>query len=252
MLPETDGLHQGVDLTVPSGTDLRAPYSGTVIQATNDLTGNFCGGYIRLDHGNDTETKYCHLSSVEDWVTIGDEVEKGQKIGETGGDNAAHSPNGVDDRGLGNSDYAHLHYEVLHHESQVNPDDEGYLAVDVCAADDEEDEEAIAFEIDFLNKVDTRRKKGVCYDDFGDRINCPEDNSPVTNDDEVIILTDKYTDIIDTKFAPIKVDKVEDLPDPTTVENKFAEVGDKNEDGALYMKSEDGTEWIKIEEEKFD
>jgi len=117
--------HRGIDLGNNSGSNLYAPEDGTVEKAMffppRGQTGyNACGGYIKINHANNIDTKYCHLTQID--VKIGDPVVRGQVIGKTGGDSAANSPSGVNDKGRGNSDYSHLHYEVLVNGSWVNPD----------------------------------------------------------------------------------------------------------------------------------
>ena len=93
--------HYGIDIANPDGEsygkDIYAAESGMVISAYND--GNWNGGfgnYVQIDHGNGIRTLYAHASSVT--VTVGQKVEKGQKIGEVGS--------------TGNSTAAHLHFEV--------------------------------------------------------------------------------------------------------------------------------------------
>ena len=126
--------HNGVDLGNNSGSNLYAPEDGTIEEAKfykpynyshdkewNKNNGwNACGGYIRINHANNIDTKYCHLKQID--VGVGNTVTRGQVIGKTGGDSAANSPSGVADKGRGNSSYAHLHYEVLLNGSQINPE----------------------------------------------------------------------------------------------------------------------------------
>ena len=126
--------HMGIDLSTDSGDPLYAPEDGTIKYAkfftpwdpslnrkeNKDNGYNACGGYIQIKHANNIVTKYCHLKQID--VTPGETVVRGQLIGLTGGDSAANSPSGVDDKGRGNSSHSHLHYEVLVNGSHVNPD----------------------------------------------------------------------------------------------------------------------------------
>ena len=117
--------HRGIDLGNDSGSNLYAPEDGTVEYAKffppKGQTGyNSCGGYIKINHANNIDTKYCHLKQID--VKVGDPVTRGQVIGKTGGDSAANSPSGVEDKGRGNSSDSHLHYEVLVNGRWVNPD----------------------------------------------------------------------------------------------------------------------------------
>ena len=112
--------HKGVDLVVNSGTDVKSPEAGTVVYS--HVTSDGCGGYIRIDHGNGIETKYCHLKERK--VSKDEEVIKGQVIGVSGGD--------ASDVGNGNSTHAHLHYEVLKNSSAIDPKSNGYLDNAIC------------------------------------------------------------------------------------------------------------------------
>jgi hypothetical protein len=126
--------HNGVVLANDSGSNLYAPEDGTIEEAKfhkpydyshdktwNESNGwNACGGYIRINHANNIDTKYCHLKQID--VGVGNTVTRGQVIGKTGGDSAANSPSSVADKGRGNSSASHLHYEVLLNRSQINPE----------------------------------------------------------------------------------------------------------------------------------
>jgi murein DD-endopeptidase MepM/ murein hydrolase activator NlpD len=86
-------MHFGVDMAAPEGTPYYAAHSGVVTLARED------GGYgysIRIDHGNGVETVYGHSSAL--FVTFGQHVEAGQKIGLVGS--------------TGFSTGSHLHFEV--------------------------------------------------------------------------------------------------------------------------------------------
>lgn len=85
--------HLGVDLKGPYGNPIAATGNGIVIFA------GWQSGYGRLviiDHGNDYETRYGHLSAIS--VKTGERVKRGQIIGKLGNS--------------GISTGAHLHYEV--------------------------------------------------------------------------------------------------------------------------------------------
>lgn len=86
--------HMGLDIGNNTGTPVNAAASGVVIYA--GWHGGF-GNKIIIYHGFSTSTVYAHLSKIN--VSVGDEVEKGQLIGEVGN--------------TGNSTGPHLHYEVI-------------------------------------------------------------------------------------------------------------------------------------------
>ena len=101
-----NSFHNGVDLAASSGTPYYAAEGGTVIMATND--GGYNGGagnWIVISHGNGMVTKYMHSSAV--YVSVGQQVTKGQNIGAVGS--------------TGNSTGPHLHFQLEINGSPVNP-----------------------------------------------------------------------------------------------------------------------------------
>ncbi|MFI3287637.1 MAG: M23 family metallopeptidase [Rikenellaceae bacterium] len=111
--------HDGVDLSGPTGLAIVATGNGTIEKIENKSTGY--GKQIVVDHGFGYKTRYAHLSKIE--VTVGQEVKRGEKIGELGNTGRSTGP--------------HLHYEVLHRGKPVNPvsyfsrdmDSEEYMAI---------------------------------------------------------------------------------------------------------------------------
>jgi len=106
-------MHEGIDLTCPSGTNIFAPADGIIIAA-----GYTSGGYgirILIDHGFGYKTVYGHLSKV--LVKKGDRVNRGDVIGLVGNTGLSTCP--------------HLHYEVIVYGKKVNPIN--YYASDLSA-----------------------------------------------------------------------------------------------------------------------
>ena len=95
--------HGGVDFRCPTGTEVHAADSGTVIIAKS-LTYSY-GKYIVIDHGNGLSTLYAHNSSL--LVSVGQTVTKGQLIAYSGS--------------TGNSTGPHCHFEVRLNGNRVNP-----------------------------------------------------------------------------------------------------------------------------------
>lgn len=92
-------LHEGLDMSAPTGTPVYAAYDGTVAVAGER------GGYgnaVYLDHGWGS-TRYAHLDSIA--VYPGTRVLRGQEIGRLGATGLAGSP--------------HLHFEVRHADGTV-------------------------------------------------------------------------------------------------------------------------------------
>lgn len=95
-------FHMGVDIVGAHGSSIRASASGEVIFV--GYRGSY-GNLIIIDHGYDYDTHYAHLSDFA--VNVGEQVEKGQVIGYMGA--------------TGRTTGTHLHYEVHHKGTPVNP-----------------------------------------------------------------------------------------------------------------------------------
>lgn len=95
---KTQGLHgyNGVDYGMPVGTELYAAAGGTVIISKNSGYNGGYGNYVVIQHPNNTQTVYGHMSRTI--VTVGQTVTRGQIIGYSGN--------------TGNSTGPHLHFEV--------------------------------------------------------------------------------------------------------------------------------------------
>jgi hypothetical protein len=100
--------HKGIDYAVPAGTPVHAAASGTVTFA--GTRGGY-GNYVIIDHADKTQTAYAHLSDIG--VQVGTRVAAGEEIGKSGGVKGA--------AGSGNSQGAHLHFEVAKNGVKVNP-----------------------------------------------------------------------------------------------------------------------------------
>lgn len=96
-------FHAGIDIAAPEGTPVRAAADGIVLHAGPGEAGY--GNDVIIDHGSGIATKYAHLRRI--FVVEGQEVKQGQVIGSVGMSGRATGP--------------HLHYEVLVHETPVNP-----------------------------------------------------------------------------------------------------------------------------------
>lgn len=101
--------HQGLDIAFQMGTKVLACEDGTVISA------GYMGGLgncIIIDHGNNLQTVYGHLSEIK--VKEGQKVVRGQYIGNVGS--------------TGNSTGPHLHLGVKLKGRYVNPE-KGWLSI---------------------------------------------------------------------------------------------------------------------------
>jgi septal ring factor EnvC (AmiA/AmiB activator) len=94
-------FHKGVDLDADYQT-VRASAAGTVVSA--DWDGSY-GQKIVIDHGNGYQTWYAHLSRID--VHPGQTVYKGQNIAVSGSTGFSTGP--------------HLHYQVMHNGTPIDP-----------------------------------------------------------------------------------------------------------------------------------
>jgi murein DD-endopeptidase MepM/ murein hydrolase activator NlpD len=105
--------HAGVDLAATWGTPVRAARDGRVERS--GWWGTY-GNAVALDHGDGSETRYAHLSSLA--VAVGDVVRQGDVIGYVGSTGASTGP--------------HLHFELRFDGRAVDP--LGYLVDDDATA----------------------------------------------------------------------------------------------------------------------
>jgi len=94
--------HNGVDISSPSGSPVKASNSGRVLLAA-DLY--FAGKTVIIDHGLGVHTVYCHFSKI--LVKRGEFLNKGKIIGEVGATGRVTGP--------------HLHWGVKLYGSRVDP-----------------------------------------------------------------------------------------------------------------------------------
>ncbi len=96
--------HRGIDYAAPPGTPILAAGDGKVRIATRHKAN---GNYIVLQHGEQYQTKYLHLSRFAHGIRAGVRVRQGQTIGYVGSTGWATGP--------------HLHYEFLVNGVHRNP-----------------------------------------------------------------------------------------------------------------------------------
>jgi murein DD-endopeptidase MepM/ murein hydrolase activator NlpD len=102
-------MHEGIDISVPEGTPIRAAADGTVILMQSEYESGGYGNYTCIDHGGGLSTCYAHQSSFA--TSVGAQVSQGDVIGLSG--NTGHSTG------------PHLHFEVRINGAATDP--LGYL-----------------------------------------------------------------------------------------------------------------------------
>jgi murein DD-endopeptidase MepM/ murein hydrolase activator NlpD len=95
-------FHQGVDVAMAYGHDVKAAASGQVIFSGVQ---NGYGHTVVIDHGDGRQTRYAHLSDQS--VQVGDSVSEGQVIGKSGNSGRSTGP--------------HLHFEMTVQGKPVDP-----------------------------------------------------------------------------------------------------------------------------------
>lgn len=95
--------HQGVDYTVPEGSSVFATADGVIRDVS--LRNSTSGITVEIDHGSGYRTTYSHLGKVN--VTRNQTVRRGDIIALSGDTGLSLAP--------------HLHYEVWHNGTRVDP-----------------------------------------------------------------------------------------------------------------------------------
>ncbi|HMT04114.1 MAG TPA: peptidoglycan DD-metalloendopeptidase family protein [Solirubrobacterales bacterium] len=94
--PRWGRIHEGLDISAPGGTPIKAAASGTVILMQSEAESGGYGLFTCVDHGGGLSTCYAHQSTFG--TSVGAEVSQGDVIGNVGN--------------TGNSFGDHLHFET--------------------------------------------------------------------------------------------------------------------------------------------
>jgi len=96
--------HLGIDISAGAGAPVYAADSGVITMAQGGYNYGY-GNVVQIDHGNGYSTLYAHLNAY--FVTVCQSVSAGQQIATSGS--------------TGNSQGAHLHFEVRQNGGFINP-----------------------------------------------------------------------------------------------------------------------------------
>jgi len=108
-LKKTDYFHNGIDLSSPVGTKIKAPQEAFVAEVSWD---EVQGNYLILNHANKISTVYTHLKDID--VSVDDHVNQGQLIGLVGDSGVVTGP--------------HLHFEI--HKNGIPVDPQNFINLD--------------------------------------------------------------------------------------------------------------------------
>lgn len=99
---DNPSFHWGLDIAAPKGTPVVAPNNGRVVLAEKLLN---TGNTLVIEHGGGLKSYYFHMNALS--VSQGDQVTKGQQVGEVGSTGYSTGP--------------HLHFETRIGKAAVSP-----------------------------------------------------------------------------------------------------------------------------------
>ena len=102
--PPYEASHTGIDIADKTGDPI-TPFSAGKVIAVDAEGKTGCGKFVKVDHGNNVISFYCHMSQTN--ATVGQTVKPGDVIGFEGQTGDATGP--------------HVHFEVQVYGIPVNP-----------------------------------------------------------------------------------------------------------------------------------
>ncbi len=99
----TTKMHNGIDLAVGTGTEVRAIAAGRVLYTASDRVN---GRFLKIDHGHGLTSIYCHNSKVT--VKRGARLKRGDRVADSGATGRVSGP--------------HLHFQMEIDDVPVDPE----------------------------------------------------------------------------------------------------------------------------------
>lgn len=99
--------HYAVDIANTQSPEILSAQGGTIEKAKCGWNGGY-GCHIVINHGDGMKTLYAHMRKI--FVTVGEQVVRGQAIGQMGNTGKVHGVTGI-----------HLHFEVIVNGVKRNP-----------------------------------------------------------------------------------------------------------------------------------
>lgn len=99
--------HYAVDIGNVQSPEIMAAEGGVIEKAQCGWNGGY-GCYVIIQHGDGLKTLYAHMRKI--YITSGEQVARGQVIGQMGNTGKVHGPTGI-----------HLHFEVIVNGVKRNP-----------------------------------------------------------------------------------------------------------------------------------
>jgi hypothetical protein len=96
-------VHHGIDISIPTGTEILAIADGRVVLAADEATN---GRFVRIDHGHGLSSVYCHASKLE--VHRNAYVKKGDVLALSGATGRTTGP--------------HLHLQIEINRKPIDPE----------------------------------------------------------------------------------------------------------------------------------
>ncbi len=98
-----EGVHAGVDIAAPEGTEIRAARDGVIVDMSPDGLRDGYGNLLLLEHADGTVSLYAHMKKFGPGLKVGKAIAAGTVVGYVGNTQAPKTK----------PMKPHLHYEVL-------------------------------------------------------------------------------------------------------------------------------------------